>query len=131
MELTYNELKKRDVINIVDGRSLGNITDLRLSFPKGVLLGIYVPGKKRSGLFSLFDKTSIYISEKQIIKIGGDVILVNLVSSEEKAEKPPFPPPCPPKCSPCAPPCPPKREERGGEASIFGSFEGHIDTSDY
>ena len=134
MELTFDELKKRDVINVADGRSLGSVIDLRLSFPKGVLLGIYVPGRKRSGLFGLFDKSSVYISENRIIKIGGDVILVNLDSGEVKAEKPPCPPPCPPKCVPCSPPCPPnqpRKDSIDGEFSIFGSVEGRIDTGDY
>ena len=137
MELTFKDLKKRDVINIADGRSLGRITDLRLNFPKGVLTGIYVPGKKNGGLLWFLDKNSLFIEEANIVKIGGDVILVNLkrgdVSSPaetpalpNEGHKPPKPKPCPPcdpcpplfpsspctpicppPCNPCAPPCPP------------------------
>ena len=46
MELTFNELKKRDVINIADGRCLGKITDLKLRFPEGRLVGNTVAGRR-------------------------------------------------------------------------------------
>ena len=132
MELTFKELKKRDVINIADGRCLGRITDLKLKFPQGVLTGIFVPGKRYRGLFWFLDKNTIFIDESKIVKIGGDVILVNLrrgdISSppdipsvpEDRPRPPkpspprppyppkPCPPPCPPQnCNPCVPPCPP------------------------
>ena len=71
MELTYNELKKRDVINIADGRCLGRITDIKLRFPQGVLVGIFVPGRKRRGIFACFDKSEMFIEESKILKIGG------------------------------------------------------------
>ena len=135
MELTFDELKKRDVINVADGRCLGNVVDLRLSFPKGVLLGIYVPGRRKSGIWHLFDKSVIYISEKRIIKIGGDVILVNLSLSEEKPTKPQCPPPCSPQCPP---PCPPKHPTCSTSVNIgdedfgiFGNMGDRINTDDY
>ena len=77
MELTFSELKKRDVINIADGRCLGRVNDLKLCFPDGVLTAIAVPGKKR-GLFSCFDKSQVFIGVDAVLKIGGDVILVDL-----------------------------------------------------
>ena len=70
MELTFKDLKKRDVINIVDGRSFGHMTDLKLKFPQGVLTGIFVAGKKSKGIFRLFDKSSLFIEESKIVKIG-------------------------------------------------------------
>lgn len=115
MELTYSELKTREVINLNDGKSLGRVIDLTLSFPEGILRGITVPGR-RQGLFSkLFDRGRFYIERRDIKKIGGDVILVSLNcgdtcsdSTTLKKGKPsenshPCPPKCPPKCPP--PPC--------------------------
>ncbi len=78
MELSFKELKKRDVINVSDGRCLGNITDLTIDFPEGELSGIIVPGRKSRGIFSWFDKTEIFIDVTRIVKIGNDVILVDL-----------------------------------------------------
>ncbi len=149
MELSFNELKKRDVINISDGRCLGRLTNLKLKFPQGILTGIYVPGKKR-GLFSCFDKSEIFIEVNKILKIGGDVILVDL--RKDAIPRPPEPqplPPCPPPCNPCVPLCPPqnpnvcapqnnkpceKKHSQSGGLS-FSDFQdamnGRYDESDY
>ena len=86
MELTYKELQKRDVINISDGRCLGRIIDATFSFPKGLLVGITVPGKHTNFIARLFDKGSLYIEVCNIVKIGGDVILVNLNCGETCSE---------------------------------------------
>jgi YlmC/YmxH family sporulation protein len=115
MDLSYRDLKKRDVINVADGRCLGKIIDVVLSFPRGILTGIVVPGRRVYG-FRLFDRTEIFIQESNIIKIGGDVILVNVNCGDvcspsiQAGKKPPppnnhCPPPCPP---PCDNNCPPK-----------------------
>lgn len=78
MELSYKDLKKRMVVNIADGKSLGQINNLSLKFPEGFLTGIFVPGRQENFIIRLFSKSKIFIPEKNIIKIGGDVILVNL-----------------------------------------------------
>ena len=78
MELTYKELQKRDVINITDGKCLGRIIDMKFTFPDGKIIGIFVPGRKVCSLFLAFNRNSLYIPERNINKIGGDVILVNL-----------------------------------------------------
>ncbi len=88
MELTYKDLKARDVINVADGRCLGRISNLKLRFPQGVLVGIFVPGRKSCGL-RLFNRNDIFIEESKILKIGGDVILVNLKGDTSYPPKPP------------------------------------------
>lgn len=132
MDLTYNELRKRDVINVVDGTCLGRICDLNISFPKGIMTGVYVPGRK--GCFSkFFDRKQIYIDRSKIIKIGGDVILVNvncgdtcspsiperLPPEKQSKSKPVCPPPCP---SPCPPPCPPKPQFKSSGLEMEADF---------
>jgi YlmC/YmxH family sporulation protein len=144
MELTYNDLKKREVINVSDGKSLGYINNLTLSFPKGVLTGITVPGSKKNCLFRLFDRNKLFIDEKRIIKIGSDVILVDIrcgdtcgdsvdINGPTIIPKPKPPQPCP---QPCPPPCPPNSPKRCGDLpsceQLFGSADsGRIDTGDY
>ena len=140
MELTYNQLKKRDVINVVDGKCLGRIVDMKLRFPQGVLQGVFVPGKKKGLLSCVFDKSSIYIDESRIIKIGGDVILVNL-SSDRGGDKPKIDnckkPTCPPPCTPCPPPCtpcPPQQkphQQQGIDFSILSGGDPRMDEEDY
>ena len=134
MELTYNELKKRDVINVVDGTCLGRICDLRISFPKGIMTGIYVPGRK--GCFSkFFDRKQIYIDRSRIIKIGGDVILVNIncgdACSPNVIERIPQDKHCNPK-NPCQtkPPCKGDSREYNVDFSLL-SGGTRIDDGDY
>ncbi len=159
MELTYKELAKRDVINVADGRCLGRIINAKFKFPQGVLVGIFVPSRKNKGIFWFLDKSTLYIDVSKIIKIGGDVILVDIncgdgCSQNTPVYKPPKPknnqsspcppspqhcaPPCPPACTPnpphCPPPCPPNfNQNSGGTLDLSGIFDqnGNIDLEDY
>ncbi len=130
MELTFKDLRKRDVINVVDGQSFGKVVDLTLDFPKGILVGISVPAKKRGGLFCLFDRSTIYIDQRKIIKIGSDVILVNIGCTnlgsaipieEKKYDKKKD---CPPSCAPNCPPSHPQncQGKPCQEFTIFGNI---------
>lgn len=96
MELSFKDLKKREVINVSDGRSLGSIINILLDFPEGVLSGIMVPGKRSKGLFGFLNRTEEFIGVSKILKIGNDVILVDLkcgdVCSPSTAIRPPKPP---------------------------------------
>ncbi len=105
MELSFRELKKRDVVNVADGRCLGNIIDLSLDFPDGELSGIVVPGRRCGGIARLFDKTEIYVDVTRIIKIGNDVILVDL-GCENGGKRPRPKPLRPPQNQPQRPPRP-------------------------
>ncbi len=98
MELSFKELKKRDVINVSDGRCLGSIIDLSINFPDGELAGIIVPGRKKKGIFWIFDKTEVYIDVTRIVKIGNDVILVDLRCEDggKRPNRKPRPAPPPP-----------------------------------
>ena len=142
MELTFNEIKKRDVINICDGRCLGRVVNLKLKFPQGLMTGIFVPGKKRT-IFSCFDKTEIFIESSKILKIGGDVILVDLKSNSVQRQTEQLPscqPPCPPSNNACPPPCQPQSQncntqqnsKRGISSSDFEkAFSERCDDCDY
>ncbi len=136
MILTYKDLKKREVVNVADGKSLGSICNLALNFPSGTLAGIYVPGKKSRWLFKIFDKCELFIEESKISKIGSDVILVNLKCGELCSESASVkvrqeknnccpPTPCVPNSCPQKPPtC----------EQLFGTAKGvdnRIDEDDY
>ena len=145
MELSFNELKKRDVINVADGKCLGHITDLRLCFPEGILVGISVPGRKTKGIFRFFDRSETFIEVGKIIKIGGDVILVDMRRSasclpHSKDNKPHQNRPCTPPCPPPPPPPRPEPRRYGAEetmdlSGLFngdnGGNNGRIDLDDY
>ena len=144
MILSYKELRKRDVVNIADGRSFGKITDLKLEFPRGILKGVVVNEGRKSGLFGLFCKNEIFIDEKNIVRIGGDVILVNIKNcaaitpssvevngnSANKVQKPPPCVPCPPVSPPCPPPPAVNPCAKNTAADLFGEDES-ADFEDY
>lgn len=74
MELSFLELKRKEVVNAVDGKKLGRVSDIVFCYPEARVLGFVVPGSKAFG----FKKEEYFIDLKNIIKIGADVILVNV-----------------------------------------------------
>lgn len=72
-----SELRDRDVINIADGRRLGYIGDIDVDPASGKVRSFICPGSGR--LFGLFGGGKDQIIQwNQVIKIGPDVILVDL-----------------------------------------------------
>lgn len=100
-EISFTELRCKDVINAADGRRLGKITDLVFSGETGKIKGIVVPYLKRS----VFSKNQeIFIPWRCVGKLGEDVIIVDVGSVENGVAecKPDYdpeqkPPPKPPK----------------------------------
>ncbi len=77
MEITFCDLRAKEVVNICDGKLLGNIIDIAFDSCSARITGIVVPGEKT--FFSLFkNNCDIYIPFNRICKIGKDVILVEL-----------------------------------------------------
>lgn len=74
MEYNLTDLKKKKVINVSDGKDLGKITDLVITYPEGKVKGIIVPGRKNG----LFFSGELIIGFKCIERIGEDAVLVSL-----------------------------------------------------
>lgn len=109
METSFCELKKKEVVNLADGKRLGRVSDVVFTYPEGKVLGIVVPGGK--GL--RFCKSDLFIELKQVTKIGVDVVLVDLKSAPKPDKK---------KCrwEDNCPPTPPRRE---GDRRDYGEYE--------
>lgn len=73
--MKLSDLQDKDVVNISDGKKIGNIIDVSID-KNGNMAGIMV--EKYKFLLSLFTNNIVEIKWKQIEKIGKDVILVNL-----------------------------------------------------
>ncbi len=88
MELTFSELRAKEVINTQDGRKLGKVCDVALCYPENKWIGIVVPGGKGFG----FKKNNLFVDLKHIVKIGEDVVLVNIGMPRKNCPKrtPPF-----------------------------------------
>ncbi len=74
MELTFLELRTKEVVNTQDGRKLGKVCDIALCYPDNRWLGIIVPGSRGFGI----KRNNLFIDLRNIVKIGEDVILVNI-----------------------------------------------------
>lgn len=81
MNISFCELKKKDVINLCDGSNLGNIYDISIDTCTGEILGIILPTGK--GFFSIFKSSNdLFIPYSRICKIGKDIILVDIIMQE-------------------------------------------------
>jgi YlmC/YmxH family sporulation protein len=80
--LKTSDLKLKEVINVIDGKRMGNITDIEIDVESGRLTAIVVPGLgKFLGLFGRNE--DVVIPWDKINKIGMDVILVETGSFGE------------------------------------------------
>ena len=86
MELSFSELREKEVINISDGRSLGRVNDIVFSYPEGIVYGIVVPGRRGWRLFK-WRCNDIFIDFHHIKKMGDDVVLVDLHFADRPKRK--------------------------------------------
>lgn len=106
MEFSFSQLKQKEVINLSDGKNLGKVCDMSVTFPENNVIGITVTGGRGFRL----TRGDMFIPVAGIVKVGEDTILVKLGG---KDKNPPHNCPPPPDCPPphnCPPPnCPPPR----------------------
>ena len=73
--MRLSELQHKDVVNITDGKKIGNIIDVSID-SNGKTVGLIV--EKYKFLISMFTNKEVEIKWSQIEKLGEDVILVNI-----------------------------------------------------
>lgn len=78
MEISFVDIREKEVINIYDGKKLGHIIDIMFDRQTGRVTGVVVPGIKR-----FMRKTEdIFVPIENLKKIGEDVLLVRLAPQE-------------------------------------------------
>lgn len=76
-----SELQQKDVVNVANGKRLGNIGDIDINLTTGQIEAIIIIGAgKVLGLFGRTDE--IIIPWRDIVKVGADIILVRLDGDE-------------------------------------------------
>ena len=114
METSFEELKRKETVNLSDGKKLGKVTDVVFTYPEGKVLGIVVPGDR--GFH--WCKSRLFIELCNVKKIGVDVVLVDIKAAPKPDKKKPrrdddcYPYPAPP---PPPPPRPPHDRRDYGE----------------
>lgn len=89
MMVKISEFQIKDVVNVSDGKRLGNIGDIEINLTTGKIEAVVISGSGR--VLGFFGKDEdVVIPWKNILKIGQDVILVrykgNIEGLSEEAE---------------------------------------------
>ena len=75
--MRLSDLQHKDIVNVIDGKNIGNIIDVKIDEEKGNIVSLIIEPNKN--FFSFFNKgsdTEIYWDS--ITKVGQDVIVVKL-----------------------------------------------------
>lgn len=71
------EFQSKDIVNVTDGKRLGNISDIEINLQSGKIEKIILSGTGKL-LWFLGKEKELVIPWSNIVKIGSDVILVRL-----------------------------------------------------
>lgn len=74
LEISYNELRCKEVVNVLNGARMGHVIDMIIDRNGKDVLGVVVPGTRK--LFRANE--DIFVPWNNIDKIGNDVILIAL-----------------------------------------------------
>lgn len=78
MDISYNDLKSKEVVNLCDGSKLAHIIDIVFDSDTGRIKGFVVPGERK-----IFKKVEeFFIPLEKVRRIGDDVILIRYDSLE-------------------------------------------------
>ena len=76
--MTLSDIEEKDVINVVTGERIGFVSSLRIDTNSGQIIAITVqPSMKFVSFFSK-DEASVVVPWNKKLKIGEDVIIVNV-----------------------------------------------------
>lgn len=76
--IKISELQVKDIVNMDNGKRLGHLTDLDIDLNTGQIKALIINGSgKMMGLFGK-EMDEVFIPWKNIIRIGSDVILVEV-----------------------------------------------------
>lgn len=77
--MRLSDLQNKDIVNISDGRNIGNIIDVKIDEVSGNILSFIIEPNRNFFKFLRSDKLDTEINWKSITKIGEDVILVKII----------------------------------------------------
>ena len=74
--MRLSDLQNKDIVNIIDGKNIGNIIDAKIDERNGSIISLLVESKGK--LISFSRGEDMEIKWQNIERIGEDVILVRL-----------------------------------------------------
>lgn len=81
IKLKLKHLKKKSVINVYNGNFLGYIKDIKLFLPSGNIEYLIVKLPFFNRINSSFRYKEINVLWENVVSIGKDVILVNIIEN--------------------------------------------------
>ncbi|MBQ4297331.1 MAG: YlmC/YmxH family sporulation protein [Clostridia bacterium] len=72
---TLSQLREKEVINVCDGRRLGQVCDLEFDTDSGRITALMIGAPK--GFFGWGKEETVVVPWQQIQRIGADIILVD------------------------------------------------------
>ena len=75
--MLLSDLQNKTLINIMDGKNIGNIVDIKMDEKTGNIISLIIEENRKGFSFSSKSSSS-EIRWENIKKIGEDVILVNI-----------------------------------------------------
>ncbi|MGL4372303.1 MAG: YlmC/YmxH family sporulation protein [Turicibacter sp.] len=78
--MTLSDIEEKDVINVVSGERIGFVSSLKIDTSSGQIIAITVQPTVRFVSFFSKDESSVVVPWNQILKIGEDVIIVNVAN---------------------------------------------------
>lgn len=79
--MLFTELQAKDVISLTNGNKIGRIKDFDIDIDNGTILSIHVRTNSRVRSFFQGEEV-LMIPWQKIVKMGGEVIIVNFNSQE-------------------------------------------------
>lgn len=78
MDISYNDLRSKEIINLCDGSRMGHVVDVVFNSDSGKVTGLVAPGEKK-----FFKKAGeLFIPLEKVRRIGDDVILIRFDVSD-------------------------------------------------
>ena len=83
MSAKISDLQERQIVNIADGKCLGNIKDIELNMREGTIQALVLPG---TGGFRGFlqNQGELLIPWHKVVRIGVDVVLIDMSELAEE-----------------------------------------------
>ena len=81
--INYSDLIEKDIINLQSGENIGQFDDAEIDVQRGKMTALYI--EETGKIFGVLGKNRVRrIDWKDIVKIGIDVIIVNMTSEISK-----------------------------------------------
>ncbi len=77
MSAKISDLQERQIVNIADGKCLGNIKDIELNILDGTIQALVLPNT--GGFWSMLQNQSeLLIPWQKVVRLGVDVVLIDM-----------------------------------------------------